>query len=306
MTDSACALVTGASGYIGSQLVKALLARGWQVHVLLREHSSVDMLQAVSSDVTVHRHDGTTAGLIETMARVKPTTVFHLASLFLAQHDARDVESLVVSNVLFSTQLLEAMVATDTKRLVNTGTSWQYFESDAYRPVNLYAATKQAFEGILAYYVDAKNIQAITLHLFDTYGPADPRPKLIALLRKTAGASTSLAMSGGEQLIDLVHVDDVIQAYVLSAALMASPNFASPQSFGVSSGAPLRLKDLVAVFEKVWEVKLPIAWGVRPYREREVMRPWVSYSCVPGWKPQVSLEVGLAAVRAYEQDHKFQ
>ncbi len=306
MTDSACALVTGASGYIGSQLVKALLARGWQVHVVLREHSSLDMLQAVSSNVAVHRHDGTTVGLIETMRLIQPTTVFHLASLFLAQHEASDVASLVESNVLFSTQLLEAMVASGTRRMVNTGTSWQHFESDAYRPVNLYAATKQAFEDILAYYADAKGIQAITLHLFDTYGEADPRAKLIALLRKTANSQVPLTMSAGEQLIDLVHVDDVIQAYVLSAALLESPNFASPQSFGVSSGAAMRLKDLVAVFEKVWDVRLPIEWGVRPYRDREVMRPWTNCPSVPGWKPQISLEAGLAAVRAHELQSKPQ
>lgn len=300
MNDSACALVTGASGYIGSRLVKALLARGWQVHVLLREHSSLHLLQAVSADVIVHRHDGSTDGLIDIMRRIKPTTVFHLASLFLAQHNPNDVESLVLSNVLFSTQLLEAMSVTGTQRIVNTGTSWQYFESDAYRPVNLYSATKQAFEDILIYYADAKNIQAVTLHLFDTYGVADPRPKLIALLRKTATTQIPLAMSAGEQLIDLVHVDDVVQAYLRSAELMSTSSFVSPQSFGVSSGVPLRLKDLVVVFEKVWGVKLPIEWGARPYRDREVMRPWTTSLCVPGWSPQISLEAGLANVRAFE------
>lgn len=304
MNQTRCALVTGASGYLGAHLVNTLLHHGWQVHVLLRERSSLDMLDAVSTYVTVHRHDGTTESLIETMRSIKPTTVFHLASLFLAQHQTNDVESLVVSNVLFSTQLLEAMVATGTTQLVNTGTSWQYFESDTYRPVNLYAATKQAFEDILAYYADAKGIQAITLHLFDTYGPGDPRPKLMALLRQTAHTQVPLAMSAGEQLIDLVHVDDVMQAYVLSADLLLTTAFVSPQSFGVSSGAPLRLKDVVAVFEKVWDVRLPIEWGVRPYRDREVMRPWASCRSVPGWQPQVTLEAGLAAVWA--QEHKPQ
>ena len=67
------------------------------------------------------------------------------------------------SNITFGTQLVEAMVANGCYQFVNTGTSWQHYENDEYNPVNLYAATKQAFEDILRYYVETSALRVITL-----------------------------------------------------------------------------------------------------------------------------------------------
>ena len=290
------ALVTGASGYIGGRLVGHLLQQGWQVHVVLRPHTPLHTLQAVQHRITVHRHDGSTAGMGELMAQALPHTVFHLASLFLAQHRHEDVPALITSNLLFGTQLAEAMVQHGVRELVNTGTAWQHFESAPYNPVNLYAATKQAFEDLLAYYVQAHGLKVCTLALFDTYGPDDPRAKLIALLWKTALAGVPLPMSPGEQLIDLVHIDDVLAAYTQAAALLPqqAPGHAR---YGVSSGQPLRLQDLVRAFEAATGCPVPIVWGGRPYRVREVMQPWHNPPRLPGWQPRVPFATGVLQTR---------
>ena len=287
-TQSRRALVTGVSGFIGSHLARRLLAAGWEVHVVVRAGSRVDAPPAVVR----HVHDGSTRGMVDLVARAQPTVVFHLASCFLAQHRPEDIETLVASNLLFSTQLVEAMVANHVDYLINTGTSWQHYEDSEYRPVNLYAATKQAFEDILAYYIDAHGLRTVTLALFDTYGPGDPRQKLVSLLWKTALTQEPLSMSPGQQLIDIVHVDDVVEAFVLAAGELLKLEKGHVR-YGVSSGSPRRLIDLVADFEKTTGLKLPITWGGRPYRPREVMVPWTQYASVPGWKPKVSFETAL-------------
>ena len=204
-------LLTGATGFIGSHLVRRLIGDGWRVHVVARESSRV-LLDGLGGDVCFHVHDGTTEGMIKIVKDAAPVAVFHLASLFLAQHTAGDVTRLMRSNVEFPAQLLEAMAVNDVRMLINTGTSWQHFRNLEYNPVCLYAATKQAFDAILRFYVDNNALKAITLKLFDTYGPGDPRPKLVNLFQRAAASGAALAMSPGEQLIDLVYIDDAVDA----------------------------------------------------------------------------------------------
>lgn len=291
---SRVALVTGATGFVGSHLVRRLVRDGWQVHIVIRP-ASVLPQDPEFMRISAHVHDGTTDGMIHIVGESKPDVVFHLSSLFLAQHRSRDVESLITSNILFSTQLLEAMSAQGICSLVNTGTSWQHYNNEDYNPVCLYAATKQAFEDILAYYTETTPLRAVTLQLYDTYGPNDPRPKLFHLLAKVAKGGETLAMSPGEQLIDLVYIDDVIDAYLCAARQVARMKNGH-QVYAVSSGSPLKLKELVTLYEQIIGTSLPIEWGKRPYREREVMLPWNRGKVLEGWTPTISLAEGIRRI----------
>lgn len=287
------ALVTGATGFVGSCLTRRLVSDGWQVHAIIRPESSLVQLRDVVDRVTLHSFDGSTENMLEIVGRSNPVTVFHLASLFISEHQPKDIESLVRSNLLFGTQLVEAMAANGVENLVNTGTSWQHYQNEEGNPVNLYAATKQAFEAILRYYVETKFLRVITLKLFDTYGPTDPRPKLFSLLARLAKTGESLDMSPGEQFIDLVFIDDVVEAFLHAAELQAKSRIGTSESYAITSGAPLKLKEMVKSFEKVTSTPLSIQWGGRPYRNREVMKPWDSGTPLPGWRPKVSLIEGL-------------
>jgi len=292
------ALVTGASGFVGSHLAARLIADGWQTHLVVRD-AAHPRLQRFAGKAALHVHDGTQAGMTAIVGATKPTVVFHLASLFLAQHKPEDTGALITSNVLFGTQLLQAMVDQGVKRLVNTGTAWQHFDNAAYNPTNLYAATKQAFADVAQYYVEALGVKMITLELFDTYGPDDPRPKLMALLKKLAATGERLEMSPGEQVIDLVHIEDVCAAFVLAAERLLRGEVTGAETYAVSSGAPLKLRELVAVFEGVVGKKLAIEWGKRPYRPREVMVPWRGGRMLPGWGVRVRLQEGIAGFLNY-------
>lgn len=295
------ALITGATGFAGSRLAHRLYQEGWDVNAIIRPHSNTDSLKDMVPDIKVHPHDGTTHHMITIIKEAKPDVVFHLASSVISHHEAEDIEALIRSNVLFGTQLAEAMASNGIRRLVNTGTSWQHFQNESYNPVSLYAATKQAFEDILAFYVETAALQVITLKLFDTYGPHDTRRKFLPLLLKTAENGQTLAMSAGEQLIDLVHIDDVTSAFSLAAGRLLNGEAAKYEEYAVSSGHPIPLNSLVKVFEKVTGRELPIEWGKRPYRPREVMVPWNKGSKLPGWEPKILLEEGLRTLIASEE-----
>lgn len=279
-------LVTGATGFIGSHFIRKACQLGHEVHGVSR----------FAEGPTLHRCDDVGSELLAIMQMVNPDVVVHLASLFIAEHKPADVEQLLRTNIEFGVNLAEAMTQCGVGRMVNTGTSWQHYGTEDYNPVCLYAATKQAFEDILRFYVEATHLQVITLKLFDTYGPYDTRPKLMSLFRRISRSGENLGMSPGEQLIDLVYVDDVVEAFLLACNLTA--DCPGMQEFAVSSGHSLSLKDLAKTYAAATGRDLHIEWGVRPYRKREVMTPWKGGKPLPGWTPKIGLEEGIQRMEA--------
>ncbi|KAK3671198.1 hypothetical protein LTR37_021587, partial [Vermiconidia calcicola] len=207
------------SGFIGGRLLTRLLDQGHEVTALVRG----DPAGRLDPRASAERIDGS-ASLGDIVGRAAPEVVFHVASAVVVEHSPDAIADIVQANVTFPTQLLEAMTRHGVRRFVNTGTSWQHHDGGAaYRPSNLYAATKQAFEDIAIFYNDAHGIGMANLKLFDVYGPSDPRNKVIPLLLRVLRSGEPLGMSPGDQVLDMVHVDDVVEAY-LSAALWLADN----------------------------------------------------------------------------------
>ncbi len=296
-TIKSVALISGATGFVGAHLSRRLVRDGWQVHILCRAESQLPSAPEFAY-VTKHIHDGGMQSMVDCVTQAKPDVVFHLASLASSQHTANEVDSLIQSNVLFGNQLLEAMKLNGVNCFINTGTFWQHYNNEDYNPVCLYAATKQAFEAILEYYAQACGIRAITLKLFDTYGPDDLRQKLFHWLNKAAKTNCPLDMSAGEQLIDLVHIDDVIEAYLIAAKRLLDGKVPQHERYAVSSGQPLPLRKLVEIYAAVTGQVVKVNWGARPYRFREVMRPWSRGVRLEGWKPHIELEEGLKELKS--------
>lgn len=283
-------LVTGCTGFIGGVLVRRLLKEGWQVHALIRESSNADSLKMLPGDCQFHVHDGSTEHLIDILGEVEPKVVFHLASLFLADHSFEQLASLINSNVLFSTQLVEAMVRTNCNRLINTGTSWQHYNKTDYSPVNLYAATKQAFDDILLYYHNAHELSIITLKLFDTYGLGDKRRKLIDILVDAAKSGCMLDVSPGQQIIDLTHVDDVVESFIIAEKLFDTNPLPFKRDYFIS-GERCTIKELVKMMQDVFGSGFQVNFGGRDYRIREVMVPVkpLPEETLEGWSRRIDL-----------------
>lgn len=288
-------LLTGATGFTGSHVLRGLLEAGWQVDILVRPSSSMNLIRDVVSKVGVHVYNGETEETMRIVSSVSPHVVIHVASMVVGEHKPSDVTGIIQSNILFGTQLLEAMARAGVTNFLNTGTYWEHFQSRDYSPVELYAASKFAFQNILQYYVELQGINAITLKLFDAYGPNDPRSKLMNLLLRASDTKESIQMTKGEQKIDLIHVKDVAAAYVIAAERLCNDLVEGHEIFGVGSGHRLSVKQVVELFENISGEKLNIEWGMRPYREREVMEP-CRLETLPGWDPRISLEEGLSSL----------
>ena len=298
MSPARVALVTGATGFLGGYLVRHLMVDGWETHAIVRPFSNATTLRDVLGNSNVHEHDGSTSGLISIVGSVHPLAVFHLASAVITDYAAADVEPLIRSNILFGTQLLEAMAIAGVSAIVNTGTISQHYEGREYSPVYLYAATKQAFQDVLQFYCEARGLHAVTLELPDTYGPGDRRSKLLTLLANAARTGETLALTPGEQLLDLLHVDDVVHGYQVAADGLLTGELPSPSRYRLSSSSLVRLRNVVELYREATGHTISVMWGGRPYRVREVMEPNSPMPILPGWQPCISLKDGLATLEA--------
>jgi nucleoside-diphosphate-sugar epimerase len=290
------ALLTGATGFVGSRLAHYLIAEGWEVTGLVRPHSKLDQLKPRPDiPVKILELDGNIDTFFAQVRNAKPDAVFHLASLFLAQHMPHEVAPMIQANLTLGTELLEAMSAAGITRFINVGTGWQHYNNAPYRPVNLYAATKQAFEDILAYYCDAHALRAITLKIFDSYGPDDPRPKLISALMRAAREQKALELSPGEQQLELVHIDDICNAFTIAATRTATLPAGTHERYALTAAHRITLRQLVEQMKTALNTDIPVKFGAKPYRPREVMVPWTNGTRLPGWSPQVPLAEGIRA-----------
>lgn len=286
-------VVTGSTGFVGSNLVEFLLKKNFEIYLIVRENSSLKNLEHIKEKVNFFRYDGNLDNLITFFEKEKPEGVFHLASNFIAEHNYTQTNSLIESNIKFGTHILEAMKETGVRKLINTGTSWQHYNNDEYNPVCLYAATKQAFESIIDYYVEAEGFNVVTLKLYDTYGENDKRPKLINILNNLADEKTELNMSEGDQPLNLVHISDVCSAFFRAFNLLNESDTNTHKKYAVKHKDSFTLKEVINLFEKTTKKKLIVNWGGRPYRKREVMKLWDKGDTIPQWSPKVSLEEGF-------------
>ncbi|MCO4783717.1 MAG: NAD-dependent epimerase/dehydratase family protein [Candidatus Cloacimonetes bacterium] len=282
-------MITGSTGFIGSSLVATLLHQNYKLLLLTRGRQPLathDNLQYISSNLDAKQ-------ISEEMDSVDG--VIHLATCFLSQHTSEDLPRLIDSNLLLGLKIAEAAKIAKVKWFINVGTFWQNCHSQTYKPANLYAATKEAFESILEYYKSSFTV--VNLRLNDTYGPNDTRPKIFNLWKNLIAENSSLDMSPGEQIVDFTHIDDIVNAFSTMVGLLAenSEKYQS-KTYGICSMNRLKLKEVASIFEEVSKSKLKINWGKKPYRENEIMVPWTPEELVPNWKSTITLKTGIQSI----------
>jgi nucleoside-diphosphate-sugar epimerase len=260
------ALVTGSTGFIGGHLVRHLSRLGWKVHALARQVSTDPDIALAA---TWHSYNGDYESVSRAVASSEPNVVFHLASLFLSEHKPEQIDALVNANLRFGMHLLEAMHQHNVRRLINTGTSWQHYNNADYDPVNLYAATKQAFEAIIDYYCNAHQFSAITLKLFDTYGPGDRRGKIVEKILTHLKANRHLDLSPGYQQLNLTHVLDTVETLSKLAAKVCTNTQTKHKRFFLKSVDQYSIREIVGITESVTRATLKCRWGALPPNKRQ-------------------------------------
>ncbi len=287
-------LITGATGYIGSHVTKYLLSQGFSVAIVVRAHSNLAPVERLLDRIQVITYVDI-QHLISSFKSFRPDTVLHLAACVNTHYKPEDISSLIQSNIEFGVEIMEAMKQCGCINLINTGTYWQNYKTIEYEPVNLYAATKEAFEKLMFYYVKAGGMKAITLRLFDVYGEDDKRPKLWNILSEHDTKDNPILLSPGDQMLDMVYIDDVCTAYHAAINEIHKMQNFEYRIYGVFTGKRYSLKSIVNLYKQLISKDIFVVFGGRPYKQREVMDP-VAYPKIPNWQPQITLTEGLNKV----------
>jgi nucleoside-diphosphate-sugar epimerase len=297
--DPKRALVTGGTGFVGSNLVRRLLQDGHVVGLLVREGHDPWRLADVSGRVQwiqASLEEGT--GLSAVLADFRPQWVFHLAA-----HGAyswqRDAVSILKTNVVGTANLLEACLGVGFEAFVNTGSSSEYGfkdhppgEDELLQPSSPYGVAKAAATLFCAQAARTSGAAIATLRLYAVYGPwEDPKrfiPQLVA--RGLEGLLPPLASPDTAR--DYVYISDVCDAYLRVARSVHEPG----AIYNVGTGVQTTLLQAVEQARRVLGITLEPNWKSMPDRSWDT-GTWVADSSLlkeaVGWCPVVDLEQGL-------------
>lgn len=285
-------LITGITGYIGSHLARAFLPE-FEVYGLVREPLRTEYIEDIRDQLHLLAVDGDCGKIAAALREIRPELVYHLAAYYTGTHGDEETPMLIASNITFGACLLEAMAGIGCLPLVYASTVMTHYQGNAYRPLNLYAASKQAFSDLLAYYADAGLVRAVTLTLSDTYGPNDRRPKVLNLILAAAQTGETIALSDGGQDYDVVYIDDVVRAFRSAGEQLLQNQDWTNETFQIYAPASLTLRQTVDRMVQVNALTLNAAWGQRPSGGREIRKAVRFAPVLPGWKAEIPLEEGL-------------
>ncbi|MEK9155159.1 MAG: NAD-dependent epimerase/dehydratase family protein [Patescibacteria group bacterium] len=220
------ALVTGGSGFIGSHLVDALVARGVVVTV-------VDLVEPTddrrNDQVTYKVFDIRDKGLTQTVFSVMPDVIFHLAAHVDDRASVLDPVMNAEHNIMGTLNVLEASRKAGVKRFVFASTGIAYGRADVIptpestvsKPLTPYAVSKLSGERYLKCYETVHGLSWMALRFANVYGPRQDGSKecgAIAIFtsRLLAGQSVNIN-NDGKTTRDYVHVSDIVNGCLAAA-----------------------------------------------------------------------------------------
>ncbi len=277
-------LLTGATGYLGSNLLQALLARSdYRVIVLKRSFSNTFRISNCLDYVTAYNLD-----------EVELESVFRDNQVDLILHCATDYGrknvnplQVVEANLILPLKLMEIGIKYGVKGFINTDTILD-------KRINHYSLSKKQFKDwLISYRNELICINVVSEHF---YGPGDDKTKFVSFvidsyLRRVAKIELTL----GEQKRDFIYIDDMVDAFIkiIDYAFTLSNGF---YEFQTGSEQVTTVKDLVQMIGTILDNKITYPdFGALPYRENEVMECVADTTELKklGWQPQNSLLAGL-------------
>ena len=274
-------LLTGATGFLGSHLLKALVNKGYEVVVLKRSTSNMWRLKGFEN--AFKSYDIDQVPLRKAFEEQYIDTIIHTACVYGRKGES--MQQILETNLMFGIELL------NTGTFFNTGTL-------LYKYLNYYALSKKQFEEWLQLASD--KIQVVNLKLEHMFGEQDGNDKFTSwILNELQQEKNIIPLTAGTQKRDFIYIDDVVSAYL--TCLEQAPQLKSFNDIEVGTGVLTPVKTFVMLVKEVLEklkgkpIQTQLNFGALPYREGEIMEPQVDNSrlCSLGWQPKRSLEENI-------------
>ncbi len=287
-------LLTGATGFLGSHLLRSFIRNSWQVVIFKRSFSDISRIKDLIKEVKSFDID--VVPLEEPFEECGPfDCVVHTATNY-GRHGETAMEVLK-ANLSFPLGLLQAATFFNTKTFFNTTTI-------LYAYLNHYALSKRQFEDWGRVFANQENIQFINIRLEHMYGPGDDPSKFTTwTVQGCLKNIKKLDLTFGEQKRDFIYIDDVVSAYGL--LLKKVPNLKDKfQEFDLGTGKAVTVREFAETVRQLTGTETKLVFGAKPYRKHEPMHSEANISRLNeiGWKPRFDLEQGLANTIQVEKE----
>ncbi len=270
--------VTGGAGFIGGHLCEALVSFGAHVCIVddlsaldasTRDDDAPDVISTLLESAPeqvrfVHASVLDPHALDDAMERAR--YVFHLAAVSSVTESVRDPARTFEVNARGTVEVCSSAQVAGAKRIVYAASSSAYGdagdgpigESSPPSPLSPYAASKLAGEHIITAWDRTFGLSGVSLRLFNVYGPrqrvgaGDEGAVVSSFIHRLRSGEPPEIYGDGRQTRDFVHVDDVVEAMLLSASMKAEP---AGRVFNVGTGRATTILDLAALAAEALERK---------------------------------------------------
>jgi nucleoside-diphosphate-sugar epimerase len=291
--------LTGATGFVGGYIGRAVVEAGLPLVCLKRKTSDLSRCAAFSGKATWLDRDSDWMGAVIAQ---QPQALIHAAWTGVAAAK-RDDEKAQADNSRFFSELLEVTRAAGVQRFIGLGSAAEYGqingrvdENYPCNPTNAYGRAKLACLRMLEDFANRHAVSYAWLRLFSTYGPGEGEQWFIPGVLRQMRAGQAPRLTACEQRYDYLHARDVA-AGVLAAARKTDASGV----FNLGSNASVPLKQIVRMLQKFCGSAVEPEFGALPYRPNQSMRmegdSWRFYATF-GFAPRITLEQGLRELAA--------
>jgi nucleoside-diphosphate-sugar epimerase len=301
-------LLTGAGGFIGSQIARALVEHGAQVHAIVRDSSKAPRLAGIVSKLSIHEGDvleeGARARLV---AASLPEICIHAAWYAVPGKYLEAPENL--AHVAASMDLASRVIDAGCKRFVGIGTCFEYALGNAAKPLDesaetgptfLYSRSKLDLWKHLDAYMTAVQKSFAWCRVFYQYGPMEDAARLVPHVIDRLSSGGVAEMSEGAQVRDFLHVADV-GAAIAKVALSDLEGVVN-----IGSGVPVTVREVVSTVARLCHAEDRVRFGAVPYRPGDPMYVCANVARLRqiGFTPRFDLESGLRDTIAARQQRQ--
>jgi len=261
-------LLTGATGFIGSHLLEALLKQGYQMVILKR--STSNLCRIAHLERQYKSYDVDIQPIEQAFVEHQIDCVIHTASHY--GRNGNPISEIVESNLMFGLRILDTCLKFDVKTFINTDT---FFNNPNFNQKYLgaYTMSKKHFVDWLQSY--SVKFQVVNLKLQHVYGPKDDSSKFIPwFVSQLKQKAKEIELTSGNQKRDFIFVEDVVSAYL--TILKNTSSISNFQQFDVGTGESLKLSDFLNQLVDFYRdchltSKTTLVFGAKPEREGEIM-----------------------------------
>lgn len=304
-------LVTGASGFVGANLVRRLVRKDYEVHIFTRATSNKWRLTDVLSKLNDHPVDLLEEKKLKgSIKKIKPEIIFHLAAAGIYGGVHLPEKRLIETNFLGTVNLLNACNDIDYKCFVNTGSSSEYGpkshpmkETDVCEPINMYGITKYATTLYGSFVAKTKDKPVVEFRLFSPFGPYDNHTRLITYAIINALENNDLNLADPKAVRDYIYIEDILDLYMKN---IDKAHELKGEVFNVGSGSQTTIYYVVNKIMDLTQSKSSVNWGSVNGRSWDTEK-WEANiektSKFFDWKPVYNIDEGLKKTISWFRDN---